>query len=219
MIVLVVSMHAAVTYSHLCGWYFMQDPRPGLALTAVFATYQTFLQAFFMGLLFLIAGYFVPGAFHGKVSGGSCATGLCGWGVPSLLFMLFIQPFKVYRLLRSPNHIQEIIVRLSGLVAKSVKVGKFFDCDRVGHLQVEHEIVRRLVGTKCRIGRAAANLRFSARSSVMLLSWRHAPRNGSDKRSHENRGTEMCRCRSLRSNRSLASYLRYLSRSQRERRR
>ena len=66
MIVLVVSMHAAVTYSHLGSWYFMEDPKPGLALTAVFATYQTFLQAFFMGLLFLIAGYFVPGAFDRK---------------------------------------------------------------------------------------------------------------------------------------------------------
>src|SRR6266702_6085598 len=66
MIVLVVSMHAAVTYSHLGSWYFMEDPKPGLMLTVVFATYQTFLQAFFMGLLFLIAGYFVPGTFDRK---------------------------------------------------------------------------------------------------------------------------------------------------------
>src|SRR6516162_10488195 len=66
MIVLVVSMHAAVTYSHLGSWYFMEDPKPGTAVTAVFATYQVWLQAFFMGLLFLIAGYFVPGAFDRK---------------------------------------------------------------------------------------------------------------------------------------------------------
>jgi hypothetical protein len=26
---LVVSMHAAVTYSHLGSWYFMEDPKPG----------------------------------------------------------------------------------------------------------------------------------------------------------------------------------------------
>ena len=56
LIVLVVSMHAAVTYSHLGSWYFMEDPKPGLGLMVLFATYQVFLQAFFMGLLFFIAG-------------------------------------------------------------------------------------------------------------------------------------------------------------------
>src|SRR5438876_1909371 len=66
MIVLVVSMHAAVTYSHIGSWYFMEGEKPGIAATAFFATYQAFLQAFFMGLLFLIAGYFVPGAFDEK---------------------------------------------------------------------------------------------------------------------------------------------------------
>src|SRR5436190_9744916 len=66
MIVFVVSMHAAVTYSHLGSWYFMEDPKPRPVVNAIFATYQIFLQAFFMGLLFLIAGYFVPQAFERK---------------------------------------------------------------------------------------------------------------------------------------------------------
>src|SRR5215472_14895364 len=96
MIVLVVSMHAAVTYSHLASWYFMEDPKPGLALTAVFATYQVFLQAFFMGLLFLIAGYFVPGAFERKGFGKFLRDRAVRLGVPSLLFMLTIQPLTVY---------------------------------------------------------------------------------------------------------------------------
>jgi hypothetical protein len=107
MIVLVVSMHAAVTYSHLGSWYFMEDPKPGLALTAVFGTYQTFLQAFFMGLLFLIAGYFVPGAFDRKGFGKFLRDRAVRLGVPSLLFMLLVQPFTVYWLLRTPNRIQE----------------------------------------------------------------------------------------------------------------
>src|SRR5207245_932828 len=42
MIVLVVSMHAAVTYSHVGSWYFMEDPKPGPGTTALFATYQAF---------------------------------------------------------------------------------------------------------------------------------------------------------------------------------
>ena len=59
---MVVSMHAAVTYSHVGSWYFMEDPKPSTPVLAIFATYQIFLQAFFMGLLFFLAGYFVPGA-------------------------------------------------------------------------------------------------------------------------------------------------------------
>src|ERR1051325_7583530 len=66
MIVLVVSMHAAVTYSHVGSWYFMEDPKPGPVVTAIFITYQSFLQAFFMGSPFLIAGYFVPAALDRK---------------------------------------------------------------------------------------------------------------------------------------------------------
>ncbi|SPE61012.1 Acyltransferase 3 (fragment) [Verrucomicrobia bacterium] len=100
MIVLVVSMHAAVTYSHLGSWYFMEDPKPGLLATVIFATYQTFLQAFFMGLLFLIAGYFVPGAFDRKGFGQFLRDRAVRLGIPSLLFMLLIHPATVYWLLR-----------------------------------------------------------------------------------------------------------------------
>jgi len=100
MIVLVVSMHAAVTYSHLGSWYFMEDPKPGLGLIVAFATYQTFLQAFFMGLLFFIAGYFVPAAFDTKGFGRFLRDRGVRLGVPSLFFMLVVQPVTVYWLLR-----------------------------------------------------------------------------------------------------------------------
>ncbi|MHB8520085.1 MAG: acyltransferase family protein [Limisphaerales bacterium] len=100
MIVLVVSMHAAVTYSHLGGWYFKEDPKPGAAMTALFATYQVFLQAFFMGLLFLIAGYFVPDAFDRKGFSRFLRDRAVRLGIPTLLFMLTIQPFTVYWLLK-----------------------------------------------------------------------------------------------------------------------
>ena len=100
MIVFVVSMHAAVTYSHLGSWYFMEDPKPGQAMTAVFATYPVFLQAFFMGFLFLIAGYFVPGAFDRKGLARFLRDRAIRLGIPTLLFMLTIQPVTVYWLLR-----------------------------------------------------------------------------------------------------------------------
>jgi fucose 4-O-acetylase-like acetyltransferase len=100
MIVLVVSMHAAVTYSHLGSWYFMEDPQPPQAVLVLFAAYQMFLQAFFMGLLFLIAGYFVPGAFDRKGFCNFLRDRVLRLGVPSLLYMLAIHPVTVYWLLR-----------------------------------------------------------------------------------------------------------------------
>src|SRR5262249_19248997 len=66
MIMLVLSMHAAVTYSHLGSWYFMENTPVSKAETFTFATYQVFLQSFFMGFLFFIAGYFVPKAYDTK---------------------------------------------------------------------------------------------------------------------------------------------------------
>jgi peptidoglycan/LPS O-acetylase OafA/YrhL len=100
MIVLVVSMHAAVTYSHIGSWYFMEDPKPGTLVMAVFATYQIFLQAFFMGLLFLLAGYFVPPAFDRKGPLPFIVDRAIRLGVPSLFYMIVIHPVVVYGLLQ-----------------------------------------------------------------------------------------------------------------------
>jgi hypothetical protein len=100
MIVLVISMHAAVTYSHVGSWYFMEEPKPGLLLLVLFATYQIFLQAFFMGLLFLIAGYFVPAAFESKGFGKFARDRAVRLGLPALFYMLVIHPLTVYWLIR-----------------------------------------------------------------------------------------------------------------------
>jgi glucans biosynthesis protein C len=99
MIILVVSIHAAVTYSHLGSWYFMEEPKPGRVVLVVFAAYQMFLQAFFMRLLFLIAGYFVPGAFDRKGLGHFLRDRAVRLGIPALIYMVAIQPLIVYWLL------------------------------------------------------------------------------------------------------------------------
>lgn len=99
MIVFVVSMHAAVTYSHLGSWYFMEDPKPDQITTLAFAYYQMGLQAFFMGYLFLIAGYFVPKAFDRKGAGKFLWDRFVRLGIPTLIYMFAVHPFTVYVLL------------------------------------------------------------------------------------------------------------------------
>jgi glucans biosynthesis protein C len=100
MIVLVVSMHAAVTYSHMGSWYFMEDPKPDdLGTRVFFGYYQMGLQAFFMGLLFLIAGYFVPEAYDRKGQGRFLRDRFIRLGIPSLFYMLVVHPVTVFWLL------------------------------------------------------------------------------------------------------------------------
>jgi len=102
-----VSMHAAVTYSHLGSWYFMEDPKPGQLVTVVFAYYQMGLQAFFMGLLFCIAGYFLPAAYDRKGAARFLRDRAVRLGVPTLFYMLVVHPFTVYVLLRNYYDIQD----------------------------------------------------------------------------------------------------------------
>jgi len=95
-IILVICMHAADTYSPLGNWYFL-DRRPISAATLVFfAAWQMYLQSFFMGLLFFIAGYFVPGSFDRKGPTQFLRDRLFRLGLPVLLYMFVIGPVTEY---------------------------------------------------------------------------------------------------------------------------
>ena len=96
MIMLVLSMHAAVTYSHLGSWYFMEDTKVSMPETFTFATYQVFLQSFFMGFLFFIAGYFAPKAYDTKGPLKFLKDRAFRLGIPLLFFIFLLQPLSVY---------------------------------------------------------------------------------------------------------------------------
>lgn len=96
----VICHHAAVTYSHLGGWYYYDGPEPGIGTRFLLATFETFNQAFFMGFLFLIAGYFVPRAYDTKGWFRFLRDRTIRLGIPSLFYMLVIDPVIVYWLVR-----------------------------------------------------------------------------------------------------------------------
>lgn len=96
MIMLVLSMHAAVTYSHLGSWYFMEHTPVSKPETMIFGTYQAWLQSFFMGFLFFIAGYFVPKAYDTKGPGRFIKDRAFRLGIPLLFFVFAIQPVSIY---------------------------------------------------------------------------------------------------------------------------
>ena len=99
MILLVITMHAAVTYSNIGRWYYTEKSSLDLASRLFFVTYQFWLQAFFMGFLFFIAGYFVPPAFDRKGPWRFLRDRFVRLGLPSLLYMFVIGPSIIYFLL------------------------------------------------------------------------------------------------------------------------
>jgi peptidoglycan/LPS O-acetylase OafA/YrhL len=91
-IVLVVNMHACVTYSHVGSWYVNDGPNPDAVPRFLFILWQAHLQSFFMGILFLIGGYFAERSLARKGPRGFLRERLLRLGVPTLFYMVVLNP-------------------------------------------------------------------------------------------------------------------------------
>jgi peptidoglycan/LPS O-acetylase OafA/YrhL len=92
-IVLVVILHACVSYSHVGDWYFMSKREPTLAAKVPFIVWEGHLQSFFMGLLFFVSGYFAHGSIARRGPVRFARERLVRLGLPALCYMLVIHPF------------------------------------------------------------------------------------------------------------------------------
>jgi len=98
-IVLVVNMHACVTYSHVGSWYIKEDPEPALGVRLAFIAWQLGLQSFFMGLLFFVAGFFSHRSLGRRGPAHFLRERAFRLGLPALLYMLLIHPIMAFVLL------------------------------------------------------------------------------------------------------------------------
>jgi peptidoglycan/LPS O-acetylase OafA/YrhL len=96
MILLVVSLHATITYSHVGGWYINLPPDPPIETKIVFFLGEMHLQAFFMGLLFFVAGYFAAKSLQRRGVGAFLRERAIRLGIPLFLYVTVIHPFIVY---------------------------------------------------------------------------------------------------------------------------
>jgi glucan biosynthesis protein C len=92
-IVLVINMHACVTYSHVGDWYLKSSHEPSLGEKVPYIVWQAHLQSFFMGLLFLVSGYFAHASLSRRGAGGFVRERLVRLGLPTLFYMLVLHPF------------------------------------------------------------------------------------------------------------------------------
>jgi glucans biosynthesis protein C len=95
MIILVVMIHAGVTYSGLGSWYYVENEKVDMGSTIFFAFFQTFTQAYFMSLLFLVSGYFTQKSLEKKSSWSFLSGRLYRLGVPLLVYIFILHPLSV----------------------------------------------------------------------------------------------------------------------------
>jgi glucans biosynthesis protein C len=93
MIVFVVMHHLAVTYSGFGSWYYNESNHLNTLSTVWFSFYLSFEQGYFMGLLFMIAGYFAAGSYDRKGFGQFIGDRFKRLIIPSLIYMVIITPF------------------------------------------------------------------------------------------------------------------------------
>jgi len=100
-IILVISMHTAVTYSGLGKWYYNEGSGENLSILEkfFFGFFQSFLQAWFMGILFFISAYLATKSLkkHGTLN--FIKERLIRFGVPLLMYVFIISPFILFFLL------------------------------------------------------------------------------------------------------------------------
>jgi glucans biosynthesis protein C len=97
-IILVLLVHIAITYGAPGLWYYKEGALSG-AQYYVSLAFTCTCQAFFMGILFLLAGYFTPSSFDRKGAGQFTLDRLTRLWLPVGVFVLLIDPFMQYALI------------------------------------------------------------------------------------------------------------------------
>lgn len=93
--VLVVFHHAAITYGAMGDWFYRERSPDGSVASLLLTWFCAVNQSFFMGMFFLIAGYFTPDALQRKGIGRFLRDRMLRLGVPLLLFGLVLGPLTV----------------------------------------------------------------------------------------------------------------------------
>jgi peptidoglycan/LPS O-acetylase OafA/YrhL len=103
LILLVIAHHAGQAYGPTGGNWPITNPESSRLLKPFFDVNPMF----FMGLFFLVAGYFVPFSFARKGAGAFSKGRLLRLGIPTLFFALFVHgPIAYLSLPRQPSFVE-----------------------------------------------------------------------------------------------------------------
>jgi len=95
MIALVVLLHTAITYGASGGWFYHELLPSATPSSVILTLFCATNQAYFMGILFLLAGYFTPGSLERKGYARFLSDRFLRLGLPLLAFGLILGPLTV----------------------------------------------------------------------------------------------------------------------------
>lgn len=100
-IVMVIMVHLSITYGGAGSWYYKEVEQPDTLTFMVLTLQNATFQSFFMGLLFLLAGYFVPTSYDRKGPRRFLGDRLLRLGIPLLVYDYAINPLVAYAMIRA----------------------------------------------------------------------------------------------------------------------
>jgi hypothetical protein len=104
LVVLVALHHIALVYGGAAPFYYSEPPGYDTSAFQVLLVFVLVNQAWFMGALFLLSGYFTPGSYDRKGPGRFLMDRLFRLGLPLLLFFFVINPLSSLGLYVMPAH-------------------------------------------------------------------------------------------------------------------
>lgn len=91
---LVIAHHTAITYGASGSWFYREVTDGSVPSSLVLTLLTAVNQAFFMGMFFLIAGYFTPSAWRKKGTARFMGERLLRLGIPLLAFGFALGPLS-----------------------------------------------------------------------------------------------------------------------------
>ncbi len=82
--------HAAITYGPVGFWYYYE--RTGLNSTYVLAFFVSLMQAFLIGLFFMISAFFTPSALNKKGPKKFFIDRIKRLGIPLIFYIFIVSP-------------------------------------------------------------------------------------------------------------------------------
>jgi fucose 4-O-acetylase-like acetyltransferase len=92
---LVILHHTAITYGGSGGWFYREVRDGGTPTSLLLTVFCAVNQSFFMGMFFLLAGYFTPASVNRKGASQYLQERLVRLGVPLLIFGFVLGPLTV----------------------------------------------------------------------------------------------------------------------------
>ena len=120
LITLIMMLHLAITYGAAGSWYYRNVPEGTMSVPLTW--YNATVQAFSMGLFFLISGYFTPGSYDRKGPLRFFKERLLRLGIPILCYDFVIGPLMAYPLMKVGALEQGSTLQFNGSYSKFLSI-------------------------------------------------------------------------------------------------